>query len=54
MGKWMNSNNHRKVTDHTFATQIGQRCMFDGKKEIPYMTLEIVFLEQSYSSLYSG
>ena len=36
MGRWMNSNNHCKVTDQTFATEICQRCKFDGKKEIPY------------------
>ena len=36
MGKWMNLNNGREVTDQTFASEICQRYSFDRKKEIPY------------------
>ena len=41
MGKWMNSNNRREVTNQSFAAEICQRCTFDGKKEIPYWGLEL-------------
>ena len=36
MGKWMYLNNHHEVINLTFDEKIRLRCMFDGKKEIPY------------------
>ena len=48
MGKWMNSNNHHEVTDQTFATEIYQRCTFEGKIEtyLPYLEATLKKVEQ--------
>ena len=36
MGKLINSNSRRAVTDRPFSAKICQGCTFDPKKEIPY------------------
>ena len=52
MGKWMNSNNCCEVTDHTFAAEICQRCMFDEKNEIPHWQSGVAYLHMIFSKLY--
>ena len=47
MGKKMNSNIRRAVTDGAFAVPICQACMFDPKKEILYWPSEML----SYKSV---
>ena len=44
MGKLINSNNCRLVTDHTFGAEIGQRCTFDGESEITYQMLIYIYI----------